>query len=240
MATTRLHDIIDLEEDSNDDQPKWTSRAVQAQQVDPQLIMPHHPNAHYRPQFDADTLQDLPNALPDPWLDANFDDDLLTQDFYNVDNPVEQIPRPDAPSVTSQSYDSCLVEILEIFPDISHDFVQGLFDAHTQGPADGHAIVQSLIAQILDKGKYPKERDRQKELKRKRFADNDEEELAYLKSLERTETDSRYSWLAVGDSKAPVPTLYRSRPNVFPRLEILTGNSPVVSEMFLETSALSS
>ena len=73
------------------------------------------------------------------------------------------------------AYCLCLHEVVEVFPDISLTHVRQLYDSHTRSEAsslpDGISSAQLLIEQILDAGKYPKERDPQREasqLKRKR------------------------------------------------------------------------
>ena len=64
-------------------------------------------------------------------------------------------------------------------PDVSIDYVKNLYDRHPpQNPSpDAIPISEEIISQILDSANYPKERDRQNELKRKR-ADSDEERAA--------------------------------------------------------------
>ncbi|KAI4219412.1 MAG: hypothetical protein L6R36_008339 [Xanthoria steineri] len=82
-------------------------------------------------------------------------------------------------------YDQCLQQVLELFPDVSHDFVKNLYDRrppNTPAP-DGIPLSEEIISQILDSVNYPKERDRQNELKRKR-ADSDGEKAAKWASID--------------------------------------------------------
>lgn len=101
------------------------------------------------------------------------------------------LPRDQSANTISSDYDLCLIEILELFPDISHDHVKHLYDSELQGSGHNRTqtlLLQHLIDKILDSGKYPKERDRLKELKRKRYLDSDEEELAELQNAQNGDT----------------------------------------------------
>ena len=76
-------------------------------------------------------------------------------------------------------YQSCLESVTECFPDVSHDYVQSLYSKqfHSFKLGEVSTLAQTLISQILDRGPYPKEKDRLKainELKRKRGKSNDE------------------------------------------------------------------
>ncbi|KAL8732490.1 MAG: hypothetical protein Q9166_002704 [cf. Caloplaca sp. 2 TL-2023] len=78
-------------------------------------------------------------------------------------------------------YDQCLQKVLDIFPDISHDHIKSLYDSHPSKAIspDGVPLSEEIISQILDGGTYPKERDRQNELKRKRSeVENSDDERA--------------------------------------------------------------
>ncbi|KAL9585467.1 MAG: hypothetical protein Q9212_001500 [Teloschistes hypoglaucus] len=108
------------------------------------------------------TAEELAATLPRPLQAAR----RLPQDDGNASSPsVDDEPRP-----LIVTFDSCLTELLEVFPDISHHHVKSLYDEHisTGVQAFGGSLSEQLISQILDGGKYPKERDRQNELKRKR------------------------------------------------------------------------
>lgn len=95
-------------------------------------------------------------------------------------------------------YQACLVEILDVFPDISHEYVQQLYNKDVE-PTDpyerqNNTTAQRLIGKILDHGKYPKERDRVRELKRKREdQDNVQEEAAKWKPTDLREIPSEYA-----------------------------------------------
>ncbi len=95
-------------------------------------------------------------------------------------------------------YQVCLHEILEVFPDISHEYVQQVYDKDIEavGPYGRHhnTMAQKLIGEILDSGKYPKERDRVRELKRKRSdKDVDEEEAAKWKHMDPRDDFAEYA-----------------------------------------------
>lgn len=99
------------------------------------------------------------------------------------------------------SYQSCLKEIVEVFPDISHDHVQQIYNQHMGVPIlnqrqEGR-VAPTLIEKILDGGNYPKERDRIRELKRKRSdKDADEEEAAKWKYLDLRDGPTEYAKVA--------------------------------------------
>ena len=101
----------------------------------------------------------------------------------------------------SDTYESCLREILEIFPDISRDHVQQMYnsDIGTVIPhqRQGGMAASRLIEKILDGGAYPKERDRMRELKRKRSdKDVDEEEAAKWKYMHLRDDPAEYAKVA--------------------------------------------
>ena len=82
------------------------------------------------------------------------------------------------------TYELCLKDITEIFPDICHDHVKNLFDRQLHLENGGEAV-EVLIEHIISSGNYPKERDRLRklnELKRKRADQtSDDEEAARWK-----------------------------------------------------------
>ena len=95
-------------------------------------------------------------------------------------------------------YESCLAELLEVFPDISREHVQSLYnDLNHQDSPFVQTAAQVLIEKVLDGGKYPKEKDRIKELKRKRSDKNsDEEEAARWKYADMRDNAMEYSKVA--------------------------------------------
>ena len=98
----------------------------------------------------------------------------------------DEISRREAERYPSEnSYEFCLKEITEVFPNICHDHVKTLFDRHCLNIQNGEEAVHLLVEQIISSGEYPKERDRQrklKELKRKRADQpSDDEEAARWK-----------------------------------------------------------
>ena len=94
-------------------------------------------------------------------------------------------------------YNMCLVEILEVFPDISQMYVQRLYGQHVAlaKPSDQleGTVAQLLIDKILDERTYPKEKDTAKDLKRKRStASLDDEEAVKWKRMERGPDSEAY------------------------------------------------
>jgi hypothetical protein len=81
---------------------------------------------------------------------------------------------PPAPAKSTR--DECLSKALEVFPDISRDYVLKLYN-EAENTLD---LPEKLILRILDDGaKYPKEAEAKKELKRKRQDDSDTAEINY-------------------------------------------------------------
>lgn len=109
----------------------------------------------------------------------------------NASNP-RVIPSMQIP--VAAGYDLCLQNVLDVFPDISHDHVKALYDSHPTDALSPDAVPLSeeIISQILDTGKYPKERDRQNELKRKRseMGNSDDERAAKWTNSERSKEES--------------------------------------------------
>ena len=108
-------------------------------------FLPLLPEDHFRDQ-----------SLPLHWNSAT--------DF--ADLPLEATD----PNVLYQIY---LDQILGVFPDICLDHIKKLFNAHIRAGNDQSAITandfsQAIITQILDTGRYPKEKDKRRDLKRKR------------------------------------------------------------------------
>ena len=124
-------------------------------------------------------------------MDPSFS---ITEPHIGTSAPTEQLPGElggSVPSLTTIAFptlpapESCLKEIIEVFPDISHDHVLQLYEAEVQSQRLGDmaaSVVQNLIEKILEKGRYPKQKDHLNELKRKRLHDSDEEELAEFKN----------------------------------------------------------
>ena len=95
-------------------------------------------------------------------------------------------------------YERCLAEVLEVFPDISREHVQSLYNSlDDQNGLYAQTAAQLLIEKILDGSTYPKEKDRIKELKRKRGDKNsDEEEAARWKYADMRDNALEYSKVA--------------------------------------------
>ena len=72
---------------------------------------------------------------------------------------------------SASAYQKCLKAVITVFPDISHDYVQQLWDKSTCGAlTETDVLHQTLIEKILDAGPYPKEKDRLRELKKRKRA----------------------------------------------------------------------
>lgn len=153
----------------------------------------HMDNAQLLDQFyhfDQNAQQQLYDGiigqLPDP------------VDPMNLEVLPEQPTAPVVETDPAALYQAYVSKVLEVFPDICLKHVQQLYDAHTQ--ADGEQrlaaqeddISQRVITQILDGGKYPKERDTRRALKRKRESEEEEGEDVKWTSHHRPDPDSNY------------------------------------------------
>ena len=134
--------------------------------------------------------------------DHSFFDNYLNEEVSGVHiSPVPgRTPTPysNGPRTAVSPYDICLAEMLEVFPDISREHVQSLYNnlSHENGPF-AQTAAQVLIEKVLDGGNYPKEKDRIKELKRKRSDRNsDEEEAARWKYADLRDNALEYSKVA--------------------------------------------
>ncbi len=198
-----IPEIIDLETDS-DGSSTPIRRPMDFQAVDPVFDMPGRLNNEYPLTYNAVH----PNIRADsPWpFDEylDFEEDYMNPAFPSMAQrpgpsasaaQLPQRPRMSSPAAqsvplrhpASLSYERCLLEVLELFPDISRDHVKILYDAKTQrdrAESPPSTIVQDLIETILEKDKYPKEKDRLNDLKRKRSKDSDQEELTELRNAE--------------------------------------------------------
>ena len=148
--------------------------------------------------FGENAAEPIPGNLLEPLIDFEFDGDLnlIHPALLNMEGSPGLPHKSSVEVQISSGFGGCLETILEVFPDISHEYCREIYDVQMLNPVEGQLVAQTLITQILDKGKYPKEKDRQKELKRKRLTNSDDEEVAYLKNLERGEVTSEYATLS--------------------------------------------
>ena len=81
------------------------------------------------------------------------------------------LPSPTRQDIAAEAYQHCLKAVVAVFPDISHDHVQQLWDKSAWGALIGSDVLHhTLIEKILDGGPYPKEKDRLRELKKRKRA----------------------------------------------------------------------
>ncbi|KAL6719317.1 hypothetical protein ACLMJK_003556 [Lecanora helva] len=143
----------------------------------------------------AREIIDLTN---EEYLDEFNFEDFLAENGNGQDDPgaanltqangtqLDDVPGPHDP------YQACLNKVLEVFPDVSHDHTRRLYDENV-GSFNLHTrraeeLGPVLIEKILDGGVYPKERDRLRELKRKRSdREVDEEEAAKWRHMDLRE-----------------------------------------------------
>jgi len=136
-------------------------------------------------------------------FERNFlaNDSEIETDDEPLDVGQDNGTRPSGRRNLLDGYQSCLGDVLEVFPAISHDYVQKLFSKENEnlGVNAGQEITVAprLIENILDHGVYPKEKDRIRELKRKRTdKDNDEEEAAKWKYMDLRDDPAEYARVA--------------------------------------------
>lgn len=97
-----------------------------------------------------------------------------------------------APAVDSSNDDACLTKILELFPDISHQYVNDLcafYKTHALSHQQGgdSNFIEPIIEDILTKLPYPK----QKDAKRKRAAEDEEDSQDWKETSEQN-NDTMY------------------------------------------------
>lgn len=149
--------------------------------------------------FDDEDLADLPFLLSD--------DEAPDSTNQNPENLIAEPSGSDVPSSgllegpepSHNQYESCLETLLEIFPDISLEYVRELYNTWMQGPQSGSDMNQVLRAfeditlQLLDTKSIPKEKDRTNELKRKRSPALDRhEDMSQRDSGRKEQKNARY------------------------------------------------
>lgn len=118
-------------------------------------------------------LEDWENDINlDPWMDqyADYGDERAVQ-FGQLPPGYSCQPQSmnDAPRVEKHdSKEECIAQILDFFPGICPKYVTEVYD--TISP-----VTEVAITHILDQKSYPKAKDVQNKLKRKREVDEDEE-----------------------------------------------------------------
>lgn len=204
MATmAHIPEIIDLETDS-DGSSTPIGRPLDLQDGDPVFDMPGGLNNEY-PLIYNGVHPTIRAGSPWPFDEyVDFEEDYMNPALPRMGQrsgpsasaaQLPQRPRMSSPAAqtvplrppTSLSYERCLSEVLELFSDISRDHVKTLYDTemqHDRVDISPSTMVQVLIEKILEKGKYPKEKDRLNDLKRKRSRDSEQEELVELRNAE--------------------------------------------------------
>ncbi|KAL8681631.1 MAG: hypothetical protein Q9186_002300 [Xanthomendoza sp. 1 TL-2023] len=136
-------------------------------------------------------------------------------------------------------YDGLLQKILDVFPDISHEHVKSLYDSHPTNALspDGVPLSEGIISQILDAKNYPKERDRQNELKRKRSKSpksDDERAAKWSINGGRGEEASAPNWNYCRPALAMLQEDYPEIPNVFLRNVLYTQRTLYATYLVLD------
>lgn len=159
-------------------------------------IEPHHDLIEITDESNDDQDVRLEDFMTAEELNAVFGNspEYVHRRSHTTSDP-PQMDATGAPIVIS--YKSCLKDVLAVFPDICHDHVKKLYDEHrsVEAVARGISLTEDLISKVLDEKKYPKERDRLNELKRKRMSElnSDDERAAKWKNAERMNGDPIYS-----------------------------------------------
>jgi TRIAD3 protein (E3 ubiquitin-protein ligase RNF216) len=157
-------------------------------------------------EIDNSRIIDLVDSDFDPPTDweipLDIEDEVQPQDVKPAQDvqPAPSLPQthaffdPHPPQTFTE--DDCLQKVLDIFPDIAHDHVLSLYREGLHDGVSGSDWCDRLITQLLDNGPYPKERERRKNLKRKRSDSNDEVAIKKFESLERDNGGYAYCQLA--------------------------------------------
>src|SRR5579862_1267766 len=116
----------------------------------------------------------LPGAKKDLIVISDDEDASMDPDDGRPPGFVSMSLTPPAPAKSTP--DECLSKALEVFPNISREYVLKLYNEAENTPD----LPAKLILRILDDGaKYPKEAEVKRELKRKRQDDSDAAETNY-------------------------------------------------------------
>ncbi|CAD6446345.1 261b9e22-de22-4335-8a77-c434bd1d6adc [Sclerotinia trifoliorum] len=192
------------------------------------------------------SMNNLPNVKKEEpqidwadWVDGNYEEEVnraLWEDYtilakYNPssnpnysfaqssdsDQPIQQTAN-NSPQPKMETKMECINAVVAVFPEICRDHVAGLYDSVTPSS-------DQLIAYILDKAdagsSYPKSKDTQKGLKRKRVLSEEEEAIQKYEAAGRV----------VG------PTLFLERTLI---RSILSFEFPQTSMAFIDSTLFSS
>ncbi|QSZ34586.1 hypothetical protein DSL72_006180 [Monilinia vaccinii-corymbosi] len=158
------------------------------------------PRAAARPDINMNDLPPVKNEEPEinwaEWMDGEDDEEVnrILWDDYNLqaesNRPLNRSPALDQPFQQAnppqpimETKGECINAVVAVFPEICRDHVAGLYDEVSQSS-------DQLIAHILDKADtgsvYPKAKDGQKGLKRKRVLNEEEEAIQKYEAAGRT------------------------------------------------------
>ncbi|KAF2094612.1 hypothetical protein NA57DRAFT_80411 [Rhizodiscina lignyota] len=111
----------------------------------------------------------LPRSSPTPQsppTEEQAEMGLLPGSTYDTPIDLEDIDY--TPVLTEES---CLQQVLQVLPEISHQHVRDLYNEAPPAPFEGAEWLAAFIGNIVESGKYPTEREAQKGVKRKRDAE---------------------------------------------------------------------
>lgn len=113
---------------------------------------------------------------------ADFQQDFQQNDWQEAVNAPELPPAQPIEHIAMETKPECIENVILLFPGICEDYVSEKYDTVSKSS-------DRLIAYILDKIEkgtdYPKAKDKQKVLKRKREVDEDEEAARKYGALDR-------------------------------------------------------
>ena len=160
--------------------------------------MDRHPPRDVIDLLSEDEENDGQDESEDLFFESFVNQDVSGVHISPVPNRAPPAPHSSGTRTVVSPYEKCLAELLEVFPDISREHVQSLYNSlDDQNGLYAQTAAQVLIEKVLDRGKYPKEKDRIKELKRKRGDKNsDEEEAAHWKYADMRDNALEYSKVA--------------------------------------------
>jgi hypothetical protein len=118
------------------------------------------------------------------------------EDFHEDPNNPGQETYDTTPITDPHDYLGILQEVLQVFPDISHEHVHDIYkkDIENRSPYQVGSPSQVLIEKILDGTPYPKERDK----KKRKYEDrnSEDEEAARWKYADLRDDPEQYQEVA--------------------------------------------
>jgi hypothetical protein len=117
----------------------------------------------------------------------------LTSPFYSMPTSSNGAAPPTWPTRIAVVEEVFAAKILDIFPDISRDYIKQLFNEAAVDGTCSDDWCNQITHRLLDEDSYPKERDRRQELKRKRDMESNETGFERFEAINRTLPNTLYA-----------------------------------------------